>query len=253
MKNPFSLEGRVALITGASQGIGKAIALGMAESGADIVLVARNMGKLQGVKSDIEAFGRKCLTISADVSKYDEIPGVFDKAVAFFGKLDILVNSAGTFNHKPAVEMSDQDWDEVMDLNAKSLFFCCREAGKIMLKAGYGKIINIASTFGVVGFANRIPYNASKAAVINITQTLALEWSANGITVNAISPGPVWTEGRDELFSNEVFYKNLTAKLAVGRAAKPYELAGPAIFFASDASSFVTGSNLLVDGGYCAQ
>ena len=253
MENTFLLNGKTALITGSSQGIGKAIAIGMAEAGADIALVARNADKLSAVKEEVEALGRKCLSFKADISNIDEITDVFSKTEAAFGKLDILVNSAGTYNQKPAEDMTPADWDEVLDLNAKSLFFCCQQAGKIMLRNGGGRIINIASTFGVVGFAGRIPYNASKAAVISITQTLALEWSKKGINVNSIAPGPVWTEGRDELFSNPDHYAKATAKLAIGRVAKPKELAGPAVFLASDAASFVTGTTLLVDGGYCAQ
>jgi 2-deoxy-D-gluconate 3-dehydrogenase len=249
----FSLQGKVALVTGAAQGIGREIAHGFARYGADIVAVDLTDEKLQALKREIEAQKRRCLILTADLVHGDQIDRMVETAFNEMGKIDILANIAGVNVHKPAVEMTEKDWDFVLDVNLKALFFCCQAVGKVMLRQGSGRIINMSSSFGMVGFAGRTAYAASKAAVANLTKTLALEWSAKGINVNAIAPGPVWTEARHELFSNPEFYANLVQKVPINRTAKPVEIVGPAIFLASEASSFVTGETILVDGGFCAQ
>ncbi len=165
-----------------------------------------------------------------------------EDALKAMGRIDILANIAGVNVHKAAEEMTEKDWDFVLDVNLKALFFCCQAVGKVMLRQGSGRIINMSSSFGIVGFGGRTAYAASKAAVSNLTKTLALEWSAKGINVNAIAPGPVWTEARHDLFSNPEFYGNLIKKVPINRTAKPAEIVGPAIFLASEASSFVTGA-----------
>ena len=253
MQDLFSVAGKVALITGAAQGIGREMAIGFSRYGADIVAVDLNEEKLLGVKKEIEAANRRCLALRVDLGNVDEINKMTETAVREMGRIDILANIAGVNVHKMAEEMTEQDWDFVQDINLKSLFFCCQAVGKVMLKQGSGRIINMSSTFGVVGFAGRTAYASSKAAVSNLTQTLAIEWSARGINVNAIAPGPVWTPARDQLFSNPEFYNNLMTKLLIKRTAKPIDIVGPAIFLASEASAFMTGETMLVDGGWCAQ
>jgi len=249
----FSLQGKVALVTGAAQGIGREIALGFAQYGADIVAVDLTDEKLLTLKNAIEAQNRRCLVLAIDLVHVDQIDRMVETAVKEMGRIDILANIAGVNVHKAAEEMTEKDWDFVLDINLKALFFCCQAVGKVMLRQGSGRIINMSSSFGVVGFGGRTAYAASKAAVSNLTKTLALEWSAKGIHVNALAPGPVWTEARHELFSNPEFYANLLKKVPINRTAKPVEMVGPAIFLASEASSFVTGETLLVDGGFCAQ
>jgi 2-deoxy-D-gluconate 3-dehydrogenase len=253
MMDLFSLQGKVALVTGAAQGIGREIALGFAQYGADIVAVDLTDEKLLTLKNAIEAQNRRCLVLAIDLVHVDQIDRMVETAVKEMGRIDILANIAGVNVHKAAEEMTEKDWDFVLDINLKALFFCCQAVGKVMLRQGGGRIINMSSSFGVVGFGGRTAYAASKAAVSNLTKTLALEWSAKGIHVNALAPGPVWTEARHELFSNPEFYANLLKKVPINRTAKPVEMVGPAIFLASEASSFVTGETLLVDGGFCAQ
>lgn len=253
MQDLFSLKGKVAIVTGAAQGIGREIALGFARYGADIAAVDLNEERLQTLKSEIEALNRHCLIHKVDLGQVAQIEQMVEKTVKEMGRIDILANIAGVNVHKPAEEMTEQDWDFVQDINLKALFFCCQAVGKIMLRQGSGRIINMSSAFGMAGFGGRTAYASSKAAVSNLTKTLALEWSSKGVQVNALAPGPVWTEARHELFSNPEFYANLIKKVPINRTAKPAEMVGPAIFLASEASSFVTGETLLVDGGFCAQ
>lgn len=253
MLDLFSLKGKVAMVTGAAQGIGREIALGFAQYGADIAAVDLNEERLQTLKSDIEALNQRCLTLKVDLGQIPQIEQMVEQTVKEMGRIDILANIAGVNVHKAAEEMTEQDWDFVQDINLKALFFCCQVVGKVMLKQGSGRIINMSSAFGVAGFGGRTAYASSKAAVSNLTKTLALEWSAKGVHVNALAPGPVWTEARHELFSNPEFYANLIKKVPINRTAKPAEMVGPAIFLASEASSYVTGETLLVDGGFCAQ
>ena len=253
MLDLFSLEGKVALVTGAAQGIGREIALGFANYGADIVAVDLIGEKLQTLKNEVGARQRRCLVLQTDLGQTSQVEKMVERALEVMGRIDVLANIAGVNVHKPAEEMSEQDWDFVQNINLKALFFCCQAVGRLMLRQGGGRIINMSSSFGMVGFGGRTAYASSKAAVSNLTKTLALEWSSRGIQVNAIAPGPVWTEARHELFSNPELYANLIKKIPMNRTAKPAEIVGPAIFLASEASSFITGETLLVDGGWCAQ
>ena len=253
MLDLFSLKEKVAMVTGAAQGIGREVALGFARYGADIAAVDLNEERLQTLKSEIESMQRRCLILKVDLGQIAQIEQMVENTVNVLGRIDILANIAGVNVHKPAEDMTEQDWDFVQDINLKSLFFCCQAVGRVMLRQGSGRIINMSSSFGMVGFGGRTAYASSKAAVSNLTKTLALEWSSKGVYVNALAPGPVWTEARHELFSNPEFYANLIKKVPINRTAKPAEMVGPAIFLASEASSFVTGETLLVDGGFCAQ
>ncbi len=241
------------MVTGAAQGIGREVALGFAQYGADIVAVDLNEERLHSLKNEIEILQRRCQYFKVDLGQIAQIEQLVEKVVKEMGRIDILANIAGVNVHKAAEEMTEKDWDFVQDINLKALFFCCQAVGKVMLRQGSGRIINMSSSFGIVGFGGRTAYASSKAAVSNLTKTLALEWSAKGVQVNAIAPGPVWTEARHELFSNPEFYAKLVQKVPMNRTAKPVEMVGPAIFLASEAASFVTGETLLVDGGFCAQ
>jgi NAD(P)-dependent dehydrogenase (short-subunit alcohol dehydrogenase family) len=253
MNDLFTLKGKVAVVTGAAQGIGKEIAIGFSRYGAEVAGVDLNEEKLQEVKKVIESQNARCLALKVDLASVEEIRRMTETVVREMGRIDILANIAGVNVHKPAEDMTEEDWDFVQDINLRSLFFCCQCVGKVMLKQGSGRIINMSSSFGVVGAAMRTAYASSKAGVTSLTKTLALEWSAKGINVNAIAPGPVWTPARDQLFSNPEFYNSLMTRLPIKRTAKPAEIVGPAVFLASEASSFMTGETLLVDGGWCAQ
>lgn len=220
MLDLFSLQGKVAIVTGAAQGIGREIALGFAQYGADIVAIDLTDEKLLTLKNEIEAQKRRCLVLKIDLLHGDQIDRMVETTVKEMGKIDILANIAGVNVHKAAEEMTEKDWDFVLDINLKALFFCCQAVGKVMLRQGSGRIINMSSSFGVVGFGGRTAYAASKAAVSNLTKTLALEWSAKGVHVNAIAPGPVWTEARHQLFSNPEFYADLLKKVPKNKRKK---------------------------------
>jgi len=252
MNELFSLKGRHAVVTGGGQGIGKATVIAMMDAGAVVTILDRNKEVLDKTVAELSANG-KVFGIVADLTDYEKLGEVFAKANELMGGLDILFNAAGV--NKPAfsVDVTPKDWDFVMDVNTKAVFFCCQAAGKIMLEKGYGSIVNVNSTFGLVGFPERVSYCASKGAIGSVTQTLALEWAKQGIRVNAVAPGATWTEGRDALFSNPEIYNKLAANIPLGRVAKPAEIANAVVFLASDAASFVTGTTFLVDGGYCAR
>jgi 2-dehydro-3-deoxy-D-gluconate 5-dehydrogenase len=249
----FSLENKVAVVTGGNRGLGRAIALALADAGADIVVVGRDEQKNQQVVSEVQEKGRKALSLSTDLSNITAIGEMVGTVVEQFGKLDILVNNAGVSHTQSALEISENDWDKVMDLNVKSLFFCCQAAGRVMKEQGFGKIINLASVAGAVGDLGISPYTASKAAVINLTRSLALEWVRIGIQVNAIGPAYIETDMNSEALSNPKVRGKIVGKTPMQRLGEPDELAGTVILLASDASSYITGQTIFVDGGWLAQ
>lgn len=252
MENLFSLASKVALVTGATEGIGRAIALGFANQGADVVAIGRNAEGLRTLREEVAARGRQFFELRVDLANVAEIRPMVHAAIDRMGKIDILVNVAACFTHKPAEEITEEDWDDVMDLNVKSLFFCCQEVGRTMLMRGGGRIINVSSNAAYRGSSQRCSYAASKAAVSNLTRTLAVEWSGRGVLVNAIAPGPVQTPSREQFFSNPTIQEKVRAGLPVGRIGVPEDLVGPAIFLASEASRYVTGTTLVADGGVIA-
>lgn len=245
----FDLTGRVAIVTGASSGLGSQFAKALAEAGADVAIMARRSDKLESLKSEIIALGRKCIAYTCDVSKEQDIIDSISKVENDFGKIDILVNNAGVVIPGATEEYSAENWDKVMDVNIKGVFLASREALKVMTKNGYGKIINIASVAGLLGGASNISYHASKAAVINLTRALAIDGSTKGITVNAIAPG-VFASEMTEGFFGENLNDSAAGATPMARIGKEGELNGALIYFASDASSYTTGQVIAVDGGW---
>nr|WP_321446130.1 SDR family oxidoreductase [uncultured Cohaesibacter sp.] len=249
----FDLSGRVAFVTGAGSGIGQRIAIGLAQCGADVACLDRREDDgLMQTADAISAAGRKALTITADVTQKDSLVDAVARAEATLGNLGIAVNAAGIANANPCEEMEEQQYQTLMDINMKGVFLSCQAEGNAMLKHGKGSIINIASMSGVI--VNRglmqVHYNASKAGVIHMSKSMAMEWVAGGIRVNSISPGYTATpmNTRPEMVHQT---KEFESQTPMQRMANVDEMVGPAIFLASDASSYCTGVDLLVDGGFC--
>lgn len=251
MKNPFDLTGKTAIVTGAFRGLGRGMAIGLAGAGADLVLVDREEAK--ETSDQVRSLGRKALTISADLGSINAIPSIVQQTIEKFGKIDILVNNAGTIRRTPAVDYSEKDWDEVMALNSKTVFFFSQAAGRDMLKRKYGKIINIASLLSFQGGILVPAYSASKGAVAQVTKALANEWAQNGININAIAPGYMATDNTKALREDAVRSKAILDRIPAGRWGTPEDLAGVAVFLASSASDYVNGHVLVVDGGWMAR
>jgi 2-deoxy-D-gluconate 3-dehydrogenase len=251
MHNPFDLSGRVALVTGANTGLGQAIAIALAEAGADIVALGRSAPLETGDR--VRAAGRRFLSLHADLAQAVPLAGLVDQAAAAFGRIDILVNNAGIIRRADAVDVSEADWDAVIDTNLKSLFFLSQAAARYMLRAGGGKIINIASLLSFQGGIRVPAYAASKSGVAGLTHALANEWAAQGINVNAIAPGYFETNNTAALRSDEERAPQILARIPAGRWGQPGDLAGAAVFLASAASDYVHGIVLPVDGGWLAR
>ena len=252
----LSLEGKVALVTGSARGIGRALALGLAEAGADVAVsdMAQRLEEARGVQAGIEAMGRSSGTYEVDVLNVPAMRQSIDRLVQDFGQLDILVNNAGVRVRRPALEVSEDDWDRVVDTNLKGLFFCAQAAARHMVPRGSGRVINIASQLGTVGALNRSAYCASKGGVVNLTKVLALEWTALGVTVNAIGPGPTVTPGllETDVRTEEELERDLEAHMPLGRRMQPEELVGACVYLASPSASATSGHHLIVDGGWTA-
>ncbi|WP_209122696.1 SDR family NAD(P)-dependent oxidoreductase [Alkalihalobacillus sp. BA299] len=251
--NLFDLSNKVAIVTGGNRGLGRSMALALAEAGADVVIVGRDDQLNKKVVTEVEELGRQALGLSVDLRNVEAIQQMIATVKAQFGKVDVLVNNAGVSSTNFALEVTEQEWDQVMDLNVKSLFFCCQAAGKLMKEQGFGKIINLASVAGAVGDVGISPYTASKAAVINLTRSLSLEWARYGIQVNAIGPAYIKTDMNNEALENEKVLNKIVGKTPLNRLGQPSELSGAVILLASDASSYMTGQTIFVDGGWLAQ
>ncbi len=252
----FNLTGKTALITGGGRGIGKALAEGLADFGCDIIVVDRESENSREVVSGIETKGRKCIFFTADVSNCNSINDVVEKAVSNFGKIDILVNNAGYNIRRPALEYTEEEWDLILDTNLKGVFFTTQAVGKTMTKRREGKIINIASVMGLVGsppYQNVVPYCASKGGVVQLTKAFALEWAKYNVYVNAIAPGYVKTAIVQPILDDKEKYDAVLNIIPLKRFARTEELIGPTVFLASEASNYVTGHILCVDGGWLAQ
>ena len=248
----FNLKGRVAAITGASSGLGKQMARAFAEQGADIVIMARRLEKLEELKEELSKKGAKVLPIECDVTKVDDVKKAARVAELTYGKVDILVNCAGSAKNAGVLDMTDEEWDFTIQTDMDSVFYVTREFGKIMKKNHYGRIINIASMYGMVGnmAMGTIAYHTSKGGVINFTRAAAAELAKEGITVNAICPGYFDTELTHETLITPEFTQYMQSTVPLGRYGKEGELNVGAIFFASDEASYVTGVILPIDGGY---
>ena len=251
-ESPFDLTGRAALVTGAGRGIGRAIALGLAAAGADVAVSARSSDQLDSACHEIEALGRKALALPADLADLDELSKVFGAVEAEFGRLDILFTNAGTGFRKPLLEITPADWDQVADLNLRSLFFACQHGVRLMEPRSYGRIINTASLTSFLGFAQVSVYGATKGGVAQLTKALAVEFARTGITVNAIAPGYVFTELTRPRFEDPVTRNWLMSRIPQGRHGEPDDMAGTAVFLASEASAYLTGVVVPVDGGWLA-
>lgn len=254
MTNLFDLTGKVALVTGASSGLGVQFAKALAAQGADVAIAARRVEKLEAVKAEVEALGVKCIAVKCDVTNNENIKAMIAEVENTFGKIDILVNNAGVGDTAPATEMPEETWKKVIDTNLNSLFFVAREAAKGMIARGYGKIINIGSIHSTVVMNNSLwpvtAYASAKGGVLMLTKGLAAEWAKSGITVNAIGPAYFESEMTDAVFATGAMAAVEEAYCPMGRPGKASELNGALIYFASDASSYTTGQLLSVDGGW---
>lgn len=250
--NAFDLSGKVAMVTGCDTGLGQGMALGLAQAGCDIVSVNRRVPEETAGK--VQALGRRFHAIQADLSNHDSIADIIPQAVAAMGQLDILVNNAGTIRREDALSFTEQDWDLVMNLNLKSVFFLSQAAARQFIAQGSGgKIINIASMLSFQGGIRVPSYTASKSGVLGITRLLANEWSKHGINVNAIAPGYMATNNTQQLRDDPERSQEILDRIPAGRWGKPEDLQGPAVFLASSASDYINGFTLAVDGGWLAR
>jgi 2-deoxy-D-gluconate 3-dehydrogenase len=247
----FGLEDQIAIVTGASQGIGRTLAIALAQAGADVALVSRTRSDLETVAKEIEAAGRNALVIPADIQDVSQIRKTVDAVHTTFGRIDILINNAAWTATVEALEATEEEWDQTLDTSLKAIFFASQAAAKIMIQQGRGKIVNIGSTLGRTAFAKRSVYGAAKAGVHQLTRVLALEWSAKGISVNAVAPCITETPTRRELFERPGYKEWATGQmLPIGRWAQPEDLIGATLFLCSSLSDMVVGHVLMVDGGW---
>lgn len=249
----FDLSGKVAFVTGASRGIGRAIALGLAECGADLFLCSRTLSDLQAVAREVRTRGKKAEVAAVDVGSVESIQAGVGAALRSFGQIDILVNNAGINTPLPALEETEDNFDEHVAVNLKGLFFCAQAVGRTMVSRRAGKIINVSSTLGVVGAAPRSVYSMTKGGVTLLTKALALEWAPFNVHVNAIGPTLIRTDLTRFVQDDPVAYQRMLAKIPLGRAGEVQDVVGAAIYLASPASDLVTGHLLMVDGGWTAQ
>ena len=247
----FSLAGRVALVTGANAGIGQGIAVALAAAGADIAAVGRSSPAETGDR--VRASGRQFLAIEAELGSAAPCQQIVHQVTAHFGTVDILVNNAGIIRRGEALEFSEADWDAVLDVNLKTVFFLAQAAAKVMVPRGHGKIINIASMLSFQGGIRVASYTASKSGVVGITRLLANEWAAKGINVNAIAPGYIATRNTAAVKEDEIRNREILSRIPAGRWGVPEDLGGAAVFLASSASDYVHGAVLPVDGGWLAR
>jgi len=253
MTELFDLSGKVAIVTGGSGGIGRAVAIGLARHGADVVVVARTLSKLEPVANEIRSLGKKATAISADVTDEQSVSRMVDDVMKEFSRIDILVNSAGLALRRPAAEITVNEWQQVMDFNVLGTFICCKVVGRVMIRQNGGKIVNMSSIRGILGASmGAAAYGPSKGAVDALTRTLACEWAKYNIFVNAVAPSLVMTDLSRSLMSDPEQAKARIARIPLGREAELEDIVGPTIFLASRASSFITGQIIHVDGGTSA-
>jgi NAD(P)-dependent dehydrogenase (short-subunit alcohol dehydrogenase family) len=250
---PSSLQGKIALITGASKGLGKAMALSLSQAGATIALASRDEAKLQGVKQEIESSGGRAEVFVADVKDEQQVEKLEADVAARLGNIQILINNAGINIRKNLIDFSLSEWQSVLDTNLTSVFLMCRKFVPHMRGTGYGRILNMTSIMSHVSMPQRSAYSASKAAVLGLIRALALELAPEGITVNGISPGPFGTEMNQALMQNPEVNAQFLATIPVGRWGKIEDIGTLACYLCSDATSFITGTDIVIDGGWCAR
>ena len=248
----FNLEGKTAVVTGGTSGIGRAIAIGLAEAGADVVATGRRHQQVEETAQEIETRGRRTLRQPADVCDRASLEKLLAAVLEKFGKIDILVNCAGIIKRTPTIDVAEDEWNGIVNTNLTGTLRACQIFGRTMLERGYGRIVNIASLNSFVALAEVAAYAASKAGVASLTRSLAVEWSKKGVTVNAIAPGVFRTDINARLLDSTARGKELLMRTPMGRFGRTEELVGAAIFLASDSASFVTGEVLVVDGGFLA-
>jgi 2-deoxy-D-gluconate 3-dehydrogenase len=246
----FDLNGKTALVTGASRGIGRAIALGLAKAGADVIVIASTQENAMGTLAEIKALGRRSSAIGCDQSRATDVKEACEAIFRLYEKIDILVNNAGTIRRAPSEDYTDEDWQSVIDTNLTGVFQFCREIGKDMFKRGSGKIINIASLLSFQGGLTVPAYAASKGGVAQLTKALANEWASGGVQVNAIAPGYIATDNTAALRSDPIRNKEIMARIPAKRWGKPEDIVGAALFLSSSSADYVNGHVLTVDGGW---
>ncbi len=250
----FKLDGRIALVTGGARGLGKTMALALAEAGADVAISGRTEATLEQTAAEIaSATGRRVKGFVADVTNADDVARLAAEVPAALGPIDILINNAGNNVRGAIDELSEADWDTVLDTNLKGPFLCSRAIGPDMAKRGWGRIINLGSILSVIAIPGRAPYASAKAGVTALTRVLALEFASKGVTVNAICPGPFATDMNLPLLNDPVKYQEFVKNLPIGRWGELDELAGLVVLLSSNASSFITGSSIFIDGGWTAR
>jgi NAD(P)-dependent dehydrogenase (short-subunit alcohol dehydrogenase family) len=250
----FRLDGKVALVTGGARGLGRTMATALAQVGADVAISGRSVEACREAAQEIAAeTGRRAKGFAADVTQLADVERLASEVEAELGPADILVNNAGINIRGPIQQLSEADWDAVIDTNLKGPFLCARTFGPRMVTRGWGRVVNLASVLGFIALPGRAPYASSKAGVVNLTRVLALEWAGTGVTANAICPGAFATEMNRSLLEDPVKYKEFVAQIPMGRWGELDELTGAVVYLSSPASSYVTGTSIVVDGGWIAR
>ena len=250
----FSLAGRVALVSGAARGLGRSIAVALADAGADVALGLRRPGPVDDLVSEVESRGRRCLTVAMDVSDLGQVRHAVETTAAELGRLDILVNNAGIAPGNLALDVTEEDFDRTVAVNLKGTFFASQAAARVMTAQGYGRIVNLSSQAGFVALPTESVYCMTKAAIAHLTKCLAVEWGTHGITVNAVAPTFIRTPGTARSLADPSVAQDITERIAaLHRVGEPVEVAGGVVFLASPAASLITGETILIDGGWTAR
>lgn len=253
MNNYFKeLENKTIVVTGGSKGIGKSIALTFAQLKANVVISGRNKSALEETLEELQEYNKNCIAISGDLSNIDEVRHLIDTAAETFGSVDVLINNAGINIAKPALDVTEEDWDTVLDLNLKTAFFASQAAAKYMISQKSGRIINIASQMAFVGYIKRAAYCSSKGGLVQLTKALAVEWARQGIRVNAVAPTFIETEFTAKMFEDKEFKKDVDSRILLDGLSQPEDISGAVLYLASNMANFVTGETIKVDGGWTA-